>query len=74
MSGSMTARHSAAPLTEGFGGTATMVQMINDVFTMTDLPAAIADTESTGALKYECRVARPCGEPVAQPRVCSDRR
>jgi hypothetical protein len=29
------ATHNAALLTEGFGGTATMVQMINDVFTMT---------------------------------------
>jgi len=32
----MTPTHNAARLTEGFGGTATMLQMINDLFTMID--------------------------------------
>jgi hypothetical protein len=37
----MTATHHIAPLTEGLGRTATMLQMINDVFTMTG-PAGAA--------------------------------
>src|SRR4051795_12280259 len=37
----MAAGYSNTPLTDGFGRTATMVQMINDAFTMTDPPGMI---------------------------------